>query len=270
MKRANPPPPPRGRILFGIEPAVYNNLGIIHLNVGNYEESVRCFQTYHDVSLRDTRIDKAAVANAERNLALAKRKLANGQDVISSEKMLESLKTVYERRHKGTDSTDSLRHGIAYAIALTKAHHTIEAERLLLELSAMSRQVHGPDHKLTEKVTQLLQKCQRRFVSIYGPGLCLALRYEGHSNHCLLVRGPIIEPEHKQVTFKTKKYIPALGTPVIIEGMQHPNTHLNGKVGDLRSWDKESGCFTVQFEDKSLEPCSVHQEKVRTLFELPP
>ena len=36
----------------------------------------------------------SAVANAERNLALAKKKLANGQNVISSEKMLESVKTV--------------------------------------------------------------------------------------------------------------------------------------------------------------------------------
>jgi len=158
-----------------------------------------------------------------------------------------------------------------YAFELTKkAHLGLEAERLWMELSAMSRRVHGPDHEETQKFTNSLQKCRRRIVSIHGPGQCLALRYEGRSNHCLLVRGPIIEPEHKRVTFKTKKYVPVLGTPVIIEGMQHPNIHLNGKVGEIHSWDKESHCFTVRFEDKSLYPCSIHKKKVRILFELPP
>ena len=271
LKRASPPPPQRGRILFGIESAVYNSMGIIHMKVGNYEESVRCFQTYYDVSLRDARIDTSAVANAERNLALAKKKLANGQNVISSEKMLESVKTVYERKHRGKDSTDALRHGTLYAHELKKkVHQGLEMERLLMELSAMSRRIHGPDHEETKKLINSLQKCQRRIVSIHGQGQCLALRYEGCGNQFLRVRGPIIEPEHKQVTFKTKKYVPALGTPVIIEGMQHPNTHLNGKVGEIQSWDKESHCFTVRFEDKSLDPCSIHKKKVRILFELPP
>ena len=264
LKRANPPPPPRGRILR-IEPHVYNSLGIIHMKVGNDEESVRCFQNY----LQLCREVNLSVANAEMNLDRAMRSLTNGQNIISSEKSIENLKFVYDI-HRGKDSTDAIRHGINYANELKKAYYGLAFERLLMELSAMSRRVHGPDHKETKKLTISLQERQRRIVSVYGPGQCLALRYEGRNNHCLLVRGPIIEPEHKQVTFKTKKYIPVPGTPVIIEGMQYPNTHLNGKVGELQSWDKESHCFTVLFEDKSLDPCSIHKKKVRILFELPP
>ena len=62
------------------------------------------------------------------------RRLTNGQNVISSEKMLESLKIVYGM-HRGKDSTDAIRHGITYAHELKNVHHTIEAERLLMELS---------------------------------------------------------------------------------------------------------------------------------------
>lgn len=94
LKEKTPPPPHRDRIL-GIEPHVYNNLGIIHMKVGNDEESVRCFQKYLDFS--KSLGQSTAIANAKMNLVLAKRKLANGQDVISSEKMLESSKTVYEK-----------------------------------------------------------------------------------------------------------------------------------------------------------------------------
>ena len=276
-------PSPGSRILVGIQPHVYNNMGIVYLKGGNDEEAVRCFQTYLDFSKGEEKA-KQSVANAERNLALAKRKLANGQDVISSEKMLESLKTVYDASwRRGKDSTDTIRHGINYANELKNVLHTIEAERLLLELSAMSRRVHGPDHKETKKLTNSLQECQQRFVSVYsyygpeqylplryeGDVLWLALQYEGHSNQFLLVRGPIDEPEHKQVTFKTDDYLPALGTPVIIKGVQHPNTHLNGKVGEIKSWDNDSCCLTVNFEDKSLEQCSVHENNVHILFELP-
>jgi len=265
LKKGKPPPPPKGRILFGIEPQVYNSMGIIHMNTDNCEESVRCFQKY----LKLCREVNLSVANAEVNLDYAMRRL-NGQNVISSEKSIENLKIVYDM-YRGKDSIDALRHGNLYLKELLKVIiHGVEVERLLMELSAMSRRVLGPDHEETKKLIISLQKCQRRIVSIHGPGQCLALRYEGCGNQCLLVRGPIIEPEHKQVTFKTKKYVPAQGTPVMIKGMQHPNTHLNGKVGEIYSWDEESHCFTLRFEDKSLEPCSIHKKKVRILFELPP
>ena len=53
-----------------------------------------------------------------------------------------------------------------------------------------------------------------------------------NDGHCLIVQGPIKEPKHKQGT--------VIGTPVVIKDTQHPNDHLNGKVGDIRSFDKKS------------------------------
>lgn len=46
-------------------------------------------------------------------------------------------------------------------------------------------------------------------------------------------------------------------------------SHLNGKIGDIRSWDEASECFKVHFEDEGLEPCPVKDKFLRILFELP-
>mgnify|MGYP000453224297 CR=1 FL=1 len=65
-----------------------------------------------------------------------------------------------------------------------------------------------------------------------------------------------------------KDQLKSPNTNTVLKDMQHPNDtndHLNGKVGDIRSLDKKSRCFTVHFEDKSLEPCSVNCKKVRVL-----
>ena len=50
----------------------------------------------------------------------------------------------------------------------------------------------------------------------------------------------------------------ALGTPAICHGLE-----LDGQLGDIRSWNSESKCYTIHWEDESLEPCEVHQSNVR-------
>jgi len=60
------------------------------------------------------------------------------------------------------------------------------------------------------------------------------------------------------------------GTPVICHGLKDAMSHLNGKIGDTRSWVEKDNSYEIQFEDKSLaEPCFVKHENVRILFELP-
>jgi len=81
LKEEDPPPPPRSRIL-DIESAVYNNLGIIHMNADNCEESVQCFQKYLDLS--KSLGHSTTIANAERNLAAAKRRLKKKIAAIES------------------------------------------------------------------------------------------------------------------------------------------------------------------------------------------
>ena len=60
-----------------------------------------------------------------------------------------------------------------------------------------------------------------------------------------------------------------LHTPVICHGLEGPLSDLNGKMGDLRSWEEKSEAFKVHFEDKELEPRTVKSENIRILFELP-
>ena len=38
---------------------------------------------------------------------------------------------------------------------------------------------------------------------------------------------------------------------------------IDGQLGDVRSWNNETKCYTVHWEDESLEPCEVHQSNVR-------
>jgi len=84
LKEKDPPPSPKGRIISGIEPHVYMNLGIIYNEEANYEESVRCFQTCLDLS--KSLGHSPSVAMAERNLAIVKAKLTRTgvKDIIGS------------------------------------------------------------------------------------------------------------------------------------------------------------------------------------------
>ena len=52
-----------------------------------------------------------------------------------------------------------------------------------------------------------------------------------------------------------------MGTPVICLGLERVD--IDGQLGDVRSWNNETKCYTVHWEDESLEPCEVHQSNVR-------
>lgn len=86
------------------------------------------------------------------------------------------------------------------------------------------------------------------------------------------MQGPIADPRNAQeeetLTVDTSDLRFVLGTPVICHGLK-TLTHLNGKIGDLRSWDEANECFKVHFEDKKLVPCLVKDNFLRILFELP-
>ena len=59
------------------------------------------------------------------------------------------------------------------------------------------------------------------------------------------------------------------GTPIICQGLKKAD-HLNGKLGDIRSFDVETERYGVHFEDMSLKkPVAVKKENVRIVFDLP-
>ena len=122
-----------------------------------------------------------------------------------------------------------------------------------------------------------LQQCKNRFVDVNYQGdwkHFQALRYEEDGKKCIL-QGPIIDKlsrnvqEERLLTVAIKDIRFADGTPVICHGLKDAMSHLNGKIGDTRSWVEKDNSYEIQFEGKDLEMISVKHENVRILFELP-
>ena len=99
------------------------------------------------------------------------------------------------------------------------------------------------------------------------PGVVLRRRWEHlhckRDNH-----DPRNTNEEEPLTVATEDLIIIAGTPIVCHGLGI-SSHLNGKIGDLRSWDEATDCHEVHFEDEHLEPRSVKPENIRIIFELP-
>ena len=87
------------------------------------------------------------------------------------------------------------------------------------------------------------------------------------------MQGPIAEPrcfqDEELYTVCVDDIIIKSGTPVICHGLEGTLAHLNGKIGDVRSYEEERDRYEVGFEDKNLQPRLVKQSNIRILFELP-
>ena len=172
------------------------------------------------------------------------------------------------------EESNAMRARANFAAALKIAYHGVEAERLFTKVVVTSTQVHGSEHRLTKAIESKFQLCKVRVVgikSLVGVGIFQALRYEEDGKTCI-VKGPITTPrntdEEEPLVVATEDLILVAGTPIVCHGLGI-SSHLNGKIGDLQSWDEETDCYKVHFEDKGLELCSVTRENVRILFELP-
>jgi hypothetical protein len=67
----------------------------------------------------------------------------------------------------------------------------------------------------------------------------------------------------------TEVILKSNGVPVVCHGLKNNAAHLNGKIGDIRSFDETTGRYGVYFEDESIKPRSVKPRNLRILFELP-
>ena len=96
-----------------------------------------------------------------------------------------------------------------------------------------------------------------------------ALRYEDEGDQCVL-QGPITKPRNFEgetilIVNANHLVIVKMGTPIICKGL-NKSSHLNGKLGDVRSYDSASERYGVHFEGKSLKPVSVKRENLRIVF----
>lgn len=237
------------------------------------QEAIQYYEKARDIFKGINNI--TGVTLVENYIVNAKAKYEGKNKEIKKEELKQCQK-MYELAVKtfGQDTPDTIRKGVNLSIALREAHRGIEAERLLIKLAATSKQVHGLDHKTTKLAVTYRQKCKDRRVKVEGKSNWFqAIRYE-EGGEKLVVQGPIAEPrnveEEEMLTIAPPDDIFGLaqGTPVICTGLKL-QTHLNGKIGDVRSRGEETDCYLVYFEDEELDPQPVKAKFLRILFELP-
>ena len=170
----------------------------------------------------------------------------------------------------------TIKTGVNLTVELKEAFRAIEAERLLTKLAEISNRVHGPKHRLTKDVVSKLELCKVRIVLMRYENEWEAfqpIRYEDEGGRECVVKGPLKDPPNPQkekiLTVRTEELILTVGTPVECRGLGGMTNHLNGKIGDIRSWNDSTGCCEVHFEDGGLEPGFVKPENLRIVMELP-
>ena len=208
----------------------------------------------------------------------AKKQAANDGEALSStltNSDLGFLRNNYKRviNTNGMDSEVTIRYGLLYAKGLRGANLCIEAERLATKLAMISRQVHGPDHKITIESDKLLKEYKLRYV-IHLPDCKLfqALQYENDGEICV-VQGPVTVPrklDDERVFHIEHNLLLPIGCPVICHGLVSAS-HLNGELGEVRN-KKQNGTglrLEVYFEKKGAKSALVKPENLRIAFDLP-
>lgn len=305
MKTPNSSLPPS---IIQLEVATFNDLGRISLREGTKESvksAIEYFEKLRDISKDMGFVDEVIVA--ERNIVVAKSKRDGSTTPENEEEIeeeIEKWQECYTKRVEKFGDTNFLtvEAGLNLANELRKALRAIEAGRLLTKLADTCKQVHGPDHGLTKKTEATLEagKIQnvgmmwyvakkyqhehdwKLFEGIYFQKWTYfqALRYEDDGEKCVL-RGPIASSfiwdctprnisSQKTFTVASKDIHILVGTPVVCHELSI-STHLDGKIGDVRSVGGGLDLFKVKvhFEDSDLEPCLIKRDNVRILFDLP-
>ena len=75
--------------------------------------------------------------------------------------------------------------------------------------------------------------------------------------------------KYKAFSVESSNLIICNGTPAICHSMMGQEKHLNGKLGDVRSWNDENECYEVHFGDKSIaEPQMVPCKNIHIVFDM--
>jgi len=196
---------------------------------------------------------------------------------FTDEVLKETMRAQYEKnvREMGASSFVTLQAGMILSQDLYKSGmHGLECERLSKKLAIISRRVLGPGHDMTLQIENGLNFCRKRRVGMMtddGVKQYQALRFDDEEGKHV-VNGPISDPrkpdEEEIMTVAMNDIILIQGSPVMCHGLRNA-AHLNGKVGDTRSFDNKTGRYRVRFEDKSLKSALVKPGNLRIAFDLP-
>lgn len=209
--------------------------------------------------------------------------LAGKQFYIQTKSDFEKINENYRHDAKihGESAVGTLHAGVLLAKALKRSHRGIESERLLMRLFSISALTHGKEHEVTKRLERFLKKFSTRIVSwliMPEEEIFQALRYVESSERYVIkgpagVRGNWFESrdESKENTeLVHPEYLAyEAGTPVVCYGLKNAS-HLNGKIGDIRSINMKNGRYQIYFEDTNLKPpmAEVRHQNVRIVFDL--
>jgi len=197
-----------------------------------------------------------------------------------SEESLVCQKQIYEQTSKefGETSQNAIQTGLKYASTLKRLHQGVKSELLVYKLNDISYRNHGPDHRITKLTLSRKSKYMCRAVSIsskkssdeisqalsyndydVGGTYYQFLKYDRNFDRCIVI-GPMrmgsSNDDSKELSLSINDVVFALGTPVIRETASLDNKEL----GEIRSWDHDTKCYTVHWVDESVE--EVHRSKV--------
>ena len=210
---------------------------------------------------------------------MAKARLGSEDD---AQAVLKHYEQIYECdvKKEGESSHGALMHGIGFAVELKGLNYGVKAEKLLSKLYKISLRTRGPNHHLTKRIDEEMNYVCVRHLSlqseacnakashaltvekIYGGEPFYNLTGYGDSFHTLTVKGPFsfVDPNLQSHTMHTTndKVIFALGTPAFSH-----DAATFAKLGDIIAWNLETECYTIRWEDDTLDACAVHRSKVR-------
>jgi hypothetical protein len=202
-------------------------------------------------------------------------RLNDGQ-IETEEEELERERKTYQIYKNKKGEAAALEQGYVLAMTLMKAHHVIEAVRLMRKLFSTCQLTHGREHLITSKYKHALKNMERTppMKVINQPGSFVGLRYE---NDKCVVHGPvkIVNGALKFINAKELKVdtndikLPSQRIAVVCLGLKNA-AYLNGKIGDVRSYNQKENRYVVHFADENItSPKCVKAQNMRILFRIP-
>lgn len=258
-----------------LEGLAYNQLGLFTMNsVINKEvdkqetgkRAIKCFEKARELCLSINEIENAKIATSQIDQTQF---MMNGINT-SPEKRRINVKFL-QQQYKQNPNADV---GMNLVYAYLSEKRFMECERTLVELIEMSRRLHGANHDETQTLSEALDQIKSVGTQIVrlksdegeskGRGY-MALRYEDDGKKCI-VEGPTDSDAKKTLTVDSSDIIYTIGVPVTCHGLINAS-HLNGKEGEVRSFDEEKQRHEILFEDESLKPCLVKPTNLRISFD---
>jgi len=259
-----------------LEGLAYNQLGMFIIDsITNNEvdkeevskRAIKCFEKARENAISNGEVENAEIATSQIEQTQF---MLNGINT-SPEKRRYNIKFL-QKQYKLNPNIDV---GMNLIYAYMSEKRFMECQRTLVELVEMSSRLHGANHDETQGLIDILDQIKSVGTQIVrlksdegeskGRGY-MALRYEEDGKKCI-VEGPTDSNAKQTLTVESDDIIYTIGVPVTCHGLVKAS-HLNGKEGEVRSFDEEKQRHEILFEDESLKPCLVKPTNLRISFDV--